>query len=94
MAVVDIFEAKISLDDLQEQLRPQGFRVVADHQLKLVKVERYVQRFYEIAADRTTYQSAFEALEAEYFDLFGVNKYSSFESFTRSAAIRRVRAKK
>ena len=94
MAVVDILQAKINVDDLREQLRPQGWRLVHESELHLVQLSRYVERFFELCETQSTNQEAFDKLEAEYFDLFGVNRYSSFESFTRSAASIRQRKKR
>lgn len=89
MAVVDILDAKINVDDLKEQLHRQGWRVVHQSELELVRIDRYIERFYEIAAGEKTYQTAFEILEAEYYELFGCYRYASLESFRRSITQRK-----
>lgn len=41
----------------------------------------YFERFYELLHDHRTGIAAYEALEREFYELFGDNKYSSYESF-------------
>jgi hypothetical protein len=56
------------------------------HQFQL-KVRRlyafrgYFERFFELLQENTTSLQAYEALEREYYDVFGENRYSSYETF-------------
>lgn len=41
----------------------------------------YFNRFYEIIQTVIIHAKAYEQLEDEYFNLYGTNKYTSYESF-------------
>ena len=48
---------------------------------RLYSFKGYFERFYELLNDHKTGVAAFDALEKEFYELFGANKYSSYESF-------------
>lgn len=54
--------------------------------IKPPTAEEYFNRFYEVFAEKgdCSYKEAWEALEIEYFDVFGQNRYTSYESFRTS----------
>ncbi len=91
MAIVTICEAKLSVDDLREALREQGWRLLHESELKLATLERYIERFHELSGEFETYEAAFEALEDEYFELFGVNRFANYNSFRTSGRVRRIK---
>ena len=41
----------------------------------------YFERYYEIYAEHGAGPEAFEALEREYFEIFGANKYKDYQVF-------------
>lgn len=48
---------------------------------RLYSVDGYFERFYEIYQNCRTGSQAFELLEREYFDVFGANRYSDYNTF-------------
>ena len=44
----------------------------------------YFERFYEFKKEGLTHELAYEKLEDELLNKYGINRYSSFESFERS----------
>lgn len=53
---------------------------------KLLEFKGYFERFFllKFEHEHTTDQGIYHMLEKEYYDTFGLNKYSSFESFKTS----------
>ena len=47
----------------------------------ILTMSGYFERFYQIKRKGVTHKEAYEELEAELFDQYGINRYSSFESF-------------
>jgi hypothetical protein len=49
--------------------------------LILLRADGFVQKFWEKTKTHTTYKAAYEELEKEYEELFGVRRYSDYNSF-------------
>lgn len=49
--------------------------------MNILTTDGYFNRWYEFKKAGMTHKQAYEKLEDEMFDKYGINKYSSFESF-------------
>ena len=47
----------------------------------LIKHKNYMARFWQLVVIHESHRKAFEALENEYYEQYGINKYSSYPSF-------------
>ena len=55
---------------------------------QLITLTGYLQIFNEYCTRTKTYKEAWELTERDYFRVFGVNRYSSYESFNKDNSIR------
>lgn len=59
---------------------------------KILTLKGYTERYYEFLAEGKTGMKAFEAVEKEHVEIFGIKKYTSVKSFMESVG--RERRKK
>ena len=88
--LIEIRGYLIAADDLLAELRPQGYRLVADWQMRMATVEGYVSRYYENINLTTTYVLAWEKTEQEFQEVFQVKRFDSYDSFRNSSQVMRV----
>lgn len=66
---------------------------IPEHITKLLTTKGYFERFYEFVNEFQTHEEAFDAVEHQLKSNFGVNKYTSYESF-RNAKSKFMKSKK
>jgi hypothetical protein len=59
---------------------------------ELLTVEGFVKRYLDMLADYGTCQETYAAVERQYFNAFGKNKYKDYDSF--KVTLSRYQAKK
>lgn len=89
MAGLRIKNLTIEPEELNRDLIEQGYVLVKSKALDLASLDRYIDRFYELAFENISYVAAWEELEKEYCKVFGVNRYDNYESFRTSALRKR-----
>jgi len=52
-----------------------------DYEKALFTSDGFISEYYELMGDYQNQQKAYEALERQFFRIFGRRKYKSFESF-------------
>lgn len=52
-----------------------------EEQKKLRSRKGYFERFFALCPKHKVYRKAYEALEHEYYAVYGENRYSSYQSF-------------
>lgn len=64
---------------------------VDERNINLVFPEDFDQRFLEMTREADTYEAAYDAVEQEYFEMFGRRRYASYDSYriTRAKRIKR-----
>lgn len=86
---LDLHGYLVTVEQLNEELHPQGFRVVAEWRLKMVTVQGYMDRYFTHMGECPTNSAAWEKTEAEFQETFGRQRFDNYLSFRNSSQIKK-----
>ena len=68
---------------------------IESHFLKLLHVDGFIERFHEVLQYYDTHEQAYDLLEQQHEETFGMRKYADYESFksAKSQFLKRKREK-
>ena len=87
---LDIRGYLIPAEQLEEELRRQGYRLLAAWQIDLVTTEGYLRRYHEAISLTTTYAAAWEVVESEFRAVYKTKRFDSYESFRNSSTVQKL----